>query len=279
MKIGWIGAGIMGLPMIGHLMNEGFEVHLYARNFDKVKSALDKGAIKEESMESLVQNVDVVCTMVGLVSDVREVYDEIFKYVKVGQTCIDFTTSSPELAKELYQKGKEIGVHILDAPVTGGDVGAKNGTLTILVGADTEDFEKMYSIFDAFSGAIHYCGNAGSGQYVKIANQIMIANNLQGICEAIQYLNSKDIDENLIITCLKNGAAGSKQLDLNGQKMLDKDYEPGFYVKHFIKDLNIALDRKTIPLTGVENVVKEYLELVDKGYNEKGTQCLIEYFR
>lgn len=279
MKIGWIGAGIMGCPMVCHLLDNDHEVHVYARHPEKVKTALDKGAKLENSIQSLVEKVDVVCTMVGFPSDVQEVYNEIFKYIKTGKYCIDFTTSSPDLAKTLYEQGREKGVHVLDAPVTGGDVGAIKGTLTILVGSDKEDFDTMHPIFEAFGLAIHYCGKAGSGQYVKIANQIMIANNLQGICEAVQYLKVKDLDENLIITCLKNGAAGSRQLDLNGQKMLEEDYAPGFYVKHFVKDLKIALEKQDISLVGVETVIKEYLELMDKGYSDAGTQCLIEYFK
>lgn len=279
MKIGWIGAGIMGLPMVGHLLKNGYEVHVYARHVEKVKTVIDEGAILESSIESLVQASDVICTMVGFPSDVKEVYEKIFKASQGKKICIDFTTSSPELAKELYAEAKNKEIDVLDAPVTGGDVGAKNGTLTILVGGDKAVFEKVYGIFECFGSQIHYCGNAGTGQYVKIANQIMIANTLQGICEAMYYLSSKEIDESLIITCLKNGAAGSKQLDLNGQKMLDMDYAPGFYVKHFVKDLKIALEEKDISLDGVQKVIQEYVDLMDRGMADKGTQCLIEYFK
>lgn len=279
MKIGWIGAGIMGSPMIMHLIDRQYEVHVYARHAEKIKPVLDKGAILEKEIKNLVQECDVICTMVGFPSDVKEVYEEIFKWVDAGKVCIDFTTSSPKLAEELNALGIQKQVDILDAPVTGGDVGAKKGTLTVLVGGKEEVYEEMKPIFESFGKDIYYCGKAGNGQYVKIANQIMIANNLQGICEAYQYLSDMSVDENMIISCLKNGAAGSKQLDLNGQKMFDGDYAPGFYVKHFIKDLKIATSESKVPLTGVKTVINEYLDFVDRGYSEKGTQCLIEYFK
>lgn len=279
MKIGWIGAGIMGSPMVMHLIDNHFEVHVYARHVEKIKSVLDKGAVLEKTIKDLVQASDVICTMVGFPTDVKEVYEEIFKWITPGKVCIDFTTSSPKLAEELSLLGEKKYVDVLDAPVTGGDVGAKNGTLTVLVGGKKDIYEKTKMIFEAFGKDIYYCGKAGNGQYVKIANQIMIANNLQGICEAYQYLSDMSVDENMIISCLKNGAAGSRQLDLNGQKMFDGDYAPGFYVKHFIKDLKIATNESKIPLTGVNTVINEYLDLVDRGYSEKGTQCLIEYFK
>lgn len=278
-KIGWIGAGIMGQPMVIHLLNKGYEVHVYARHPERVEQAKNAGAILEESIVSLTSNVDVICTMVGFPSDVKEVYDVIFSCIDAGKTCIDFTTSSPKLAKELYTKGKELGVHVLDAPVTGGDTGAKNGTLTVLVGADKEDFETNKEIFEAFGTQIEYCGKVSCGQHVKMANQIMIANTLQGICEAMSYLNCKDVDESFVYRFLRNGAAGSKQLEFQGKKMLENDYAPGFYVKHFVKDLKIAVQEANFPLYGVNRVIKEYVDLMDRGMSDLGTQCLIEYFR
>ena len=278
-KIGWIGAGIMGQPMVIHLLNKGYEVHVYARHPERVEQAKNAGAILEESIVSLTSNVDVICTMVGFPSDVKEVYDVIFSCIDAGKTCIDFTTSSPKLAKELYTKGKELGVHVLDAPVTGGDTGAKNGTLTVLVGADKEDFETNKEIFEAFGTQIEYCGKASCGQHVKMANQIMIANTLQGICEAMSYLKCKDVDESFVYRFLRNGAAGSKQLEFQGKKMLENDYAPGFYVKHFVKDLKIAVQEANFPLYGVNRVIKEYVDLMDRGMSDLGTQCLIEYFR
>lgn len=277
MKIGWIGAGIMGAPMIMHLLENSHEVHVFARHPEKIQDLKEKGVLVEDSIKSLVQHSDVICTMVGFPSDVKEVYKKIFDVIEPGKTCIDFTTSSPDLAIELHEKALKRHVIMMDAPVTGGDVGAKNGTLTILVGSEPQEFEDMREIFSCFGTHIHYCGPAGSGQKVKIANQIMIANTLQGICEAMQYLQSQDMSSQSIIDCLKNGAAGSKQLDLQGEKMIHEDYAPGFYVKHFVKDLKIATEH--ISLAGVRQVLREYNQLISEGMSNSGTQCLIEYFR
>lgn len=279
MKIGWIGAGIMGQPMVIHLLKSGHDVHVYARHPQKVTDAKNAGCSMESSIESLVHSCDVICTMVGFPSDVKEVYEKIFSCIESGKICIDFTTSSPSLAKDLYMKGKELGVSVLDAPVTGGDSGAKAGTLTILVGGDKDVFDRCVPLFEAFGSQIEYCGQAGYGQHVKMANQIMIANNLQGICEAMTYLDCKGVDESMVFRFLRNGAAGSKQLDFQGKKMLENDNAPGFYVKHFVKDLNIALQESNVPLYGVKRVIGEYVDLMDRGMSDLGTQCLIEYFR
>lgn len=279
MKIGWIGAGIMGQPMVCHLLKAGNEVHVYARHPEKVNQAMDQGAILEKDIQSLVACSDVICTMVGFPSDVKEVYETIESCIKPGKICIDFTTSSPTLAQELYNRFQQIDVQILDAPVTGGDVGAQKGTLTVLVGGEQSTFEQMKPLFEAFGSQIEYCGSAGSGQHVKMANQIMIANTLQGICEAIVYLQEKNVDPQYVVDYLGQGAAGSRQLDLNGQKMLNQDYEPGFMVKHFVKDLRIAINECSKDLSGIQKVIEEYVSLMDQGYSDKGTQCLIEFFK
>ncbi|MBE6118965.1 MAG: NAD(P)-dependent oxidoreductase [Erysipelotrichaceae bacterium] len=279
MKIGWIGAGIMGNPMVHHLLKNGHEAHVYARHPQKVQNLVEEGAVLEESIASLVQHSDVICTMVGFPSDVKEVYGTIFEHIEPGKICIDFTTSSPSLAVALAQQGKDKQVTVLDAPVTGGDAGAKQGTLTILVGGPKETFDQLQPVFSAFGKDIFYCGEAGAGQKVKIANQIMIANTLQGICEAMTYLKSQGCDPALVIQNLQNGAAGSRQLELLGPKMLQNNFDPGFYIKHFVKDLRIALDQKEAKLTGVENVIQEYITLMDQGYQDLGTQALIKYFQ
>ncbi len=279
MKIGWIGAGIMGNPMVSHLIDHGFEMHVFARHPQKVQNLIEKGAILENDISSLAACCDVICTMVGFPSDVKEVYETLFASIKPGTICIDFTTSSPDLAIELAQKGAKKQVTVLDAPVTGGDVGAKQGTLTILVGGPKDTFDQLQPVFSAFGKDIFYCGKAGAGQKVKIANQIMIANTLQGICEAMTYLKSQGSDPALVIQNLQNGAAGSRQLELLGPKMLQNDFDPGFYIKHFVKDLRIALNQKEVQLTGVQNVINEYITLMDQGYQDLGTQALIKYFQ
>lgn len=279
MRIGWIGTGIMGNPMVSHVLKHSYEVHIYARHPQKVQNLVSKGAILESTIESLVAHVDVICTMVEFPRDVKEVYDKIFACIQKGQICIDFTTSSPKLAQELNIEAKKHHIEILDAPVTGGDVGAQAGTLTILVGGNQDVFYQMQPLFQNFGSQIEYCGQAGNGQYVKIANQIMIADTLQGICEAMVFLHQNHVPEDLIYKYLRNGAAGSRQLDLQGQKMLDKNYDPGFYVKHFVKDLKIAVNECTVSLHGVNQVIAEYINLMDNGYSDCGTQCLIEYFQ
>ena len=279
MRIGWIGAGIMGKPMIRHLHHNGHQVHVYARHLEKIQDLKTDGIFLHPDIPALVQHVDVVCTMVGFPQDVQEVYEQLFKVLRPGMTCIDFTTSAPELAIKLYETGIQNQIQILDAPVTGGDIGAQNGTLTILVGGQKSVFEEMMPIFSAFGQEIHYCGKAGSGQKVKIANQIMIANTLQGICEAFSYCKGQGLDPGLVIECLQHGAAGSRQLSLLGEKMIQKDYAPGFYIKHFVKDLKIALHQDQVKLAGVEHVIQEYLDLIDQGYGEKGTQALIQAFQ
>lgn len=279
MKIGWIGAGIMGNPMVAHLMNHELEVHVFARHPQKVQNLIEKGAVLEKDISSIAAHCDVICTMVGFPSDVQEIYETLFASAKPGTICIDFTTSSPELAIMLSETGKEKGITVLDAPVTGGDAGAKQGTLTILVGGPEETFQQLQPIFTSFGKDIFYCGPAGAGQKVKIANQIMIANTLQGICEAMTYLKSQGSDPALVIQNLKNGAAGSRQLELLGPKMIQNDFDPGFYIKHFVKDLRIALDQHEVKLSGVETVIQEYLSLMDQGYQDLGTQALIKYFQ
>ncbi len=278
MRIGWIGAGIMGNPMVSHLMKHGYTMHVYARHPEKVQNLIDEGAVLETDIPSLVHHCDVICTMVGFVSDVQEVYEKILEAIEPHKICIDFTTSDVQLAMDLHEKGKEKQVEVLDAPVTGGDTGARQGTLTVLVGGSKEVFDSLQGVFNAFGKNVYYCGQAGAGQKVKIANQIMIANTLQGICEAMSYLKGQDLDPDLVNQYLKEGAAGSKQLEINGAKMVLEDFEPGFYIKHFVKDLKIALSQDKVKLAGVERVISEYIDLMDKGYGDKGTQALIKFF-
>lgn len=263
MRIGFVGAGIMGAPIVGHLMKAGHEVVVYARHPERV------AVPKEILVSSLEQafDVDVFMTMLGFPSDVKSVYERLIES-DYRPLCVDLTTSSPDLAVELAKS-----LSILDAPVTGGDVGAQRGQLTVLVGGDRALFEKLTPLFECFGQHIYYCGPSGSGQSVKAANQIMIANTLQGIGEAMAYLEASGLDKRLLVDFLKDGAAGSSQLSLQGQKVIDGDMSPGFYVKHFLKDLRIALER--LDLAGVKRVIEEYESL---DVNEEGTQSLVKYF-
>ena len=198
-----------------------------------------------------------------------------------GTYLIDMTTTSPMLAEKLYEEGTKRGLHVLDAPVTGGDTGAKAGTLSILAGGDKEDYEACLPMFEAMGTNINYEGKAGCGQHCKLANQIMIAGALSGVCEAITYAKEKGLDMDTFLRSVSTGAAGSRQLDLFGPKIIAKDYAPGFFVKHFIKDMKLALieaNKSGIDLGVLSQVLANYEELEAEGCGDLGTQALIKFY-
>ena len=283
-KIGFIGVGIMGKSMVKNLMKAGFELHIYARTKSKVEDVISEGAQFHESIKDCVQDCDAVITIVGFPQDVEEVYfDEgnILDSAKEGAYLIDMTTTSPMLSEKIYAEGKKRGFHVLDAPVTGGDTGAKAGTLSILVGGDKEDYEACIPLFEAMGTNLNYQGGAGCGQHAKMANQIMIAGTLSGVCEALTYAKAKGLDLPTVIKSVATGAAGSKQLDLFAPKILEKNYEPGFFIKHFIKDMKLA-DEEALAadarLGVLEYVLAMYEKLAGEGMEDLGTQALIKYY-
>ena len=283
-KIGFIGVGIMGKSMVRNLMKAGFELHIYARNKEKVKDVISEGANFHESIQDCVKDCEAVITIVGFPKDVEEVYFEegnILDSAESGAYLIDMTTTSPMLAEKIYKEGRETGYHVLDAPVTGGDTGAKAGTLSILVGGLKEDFEKCMPLFQAMGTNINYQGNAGCGQHAKLANQIMIAGTLSGVCEALTYAKAKGLDPQVFLDSVSTGAAGSKQLDIFGPKILAGDYEPGFFLKHFVKDMKLALteaNMSELSLEVLSLVLANYEELEAAGYGNLGTQALMKYY-
>ena len=283
-KIGFIGVGIMGKSMVRNLMKAGFELHIYARNKEKVGDVISEGANFHESIRDCVKDCEAVITIVGFPKDVEEVYFEegnILDSAESGAYLIDMTTTSPMLAEKIYKKGTEKGYHVLDAPVTGGDTGAKAGTLSILVGGLKEDFEKCMPLFQAMGTNINYQGNAGCGQHAKLANQIMIAGTLSGVCEALTYAKAKGLDPQVFLDSVSTGAAGSKQLDIFGPKILAGDYEPGFFMKHFVKDMKLALteaNMSELSLEVLSLVLANYEELEAAGYGNLGTQALMKYY-
>ena len=283
-KIGFIGVGIMGKSMVRNLMKAGFELHIYARNKEKVKDVISEGANFHESIQDCVKDCEAVITIVGFPKDVEEVYFEegnILDSAESGAYLIDMTTTSPMLAEKIYKEGTEKGYHVLDAPVTGGDTGAKAGTLSILVGGLKEDFEKCMPLFQAMGTNINYQGNAGCGQHAKLANQIMIAGTLSGVCEALTYAKAKGLDPQVFLDSVSTGAAGSKQLDIFGPKILAGDYEPGFFLKHFVKDMKLALteaNMSELSLEVLSLVLANYEELEAAGYGNLGTQALMKYY-
>ena len=283
-KIGFIGVGIMGKSMVRNLMKAGYELHIYARTRSKVEDVISEGAIFHESIRECVPGCDAVITIVGFPRDVEEVYfDEggILENADPGTYLIDMTTTSPMLAEKISKEGTEKGFHVLDAPVTGGDTGAKAGTLSILVGGEKEDYETCMELFKAMGTNINYQGKAGCGQHAKLANQIMIAGTLSGVCEALTYAKAKGLDLQTVLDSVSTGAAGSKQLDTFGPKILAGDYAPGFFLKHFVKDMKIALteaNMSNLNLDVLSQVLANYELLQAEGCGDLGTQALIKYY-
>lgn len=283
-KIGFIGVGIMGKSMVRNLMKAGFELHIYARTKSKVEDVIAEGAVFHESIGACVKDCDAVITIVGFPQDVEEVYFDagnIIDSAKAGAYLIDMTTTSPQLAEKIYKVGKEKGFHVLDAPVTGGDTGAKAGTLSILVGGDKADYEACMPLFEAMGTNINYQGNAGAGQHCKLANQILIAGALSGVCEALAYVKAKGLDADTVLKSLSSGAAGSAQLTNLGPKIVKEDYAPGFFMKHFIKDMKLALiesNMSGLDLGILSQALANCEELEAEGLGDLGTQALAKYY-
>ena len=283
-RIGFIGVGIMGKSMVRNLMKAGYELHIYARTREKVEDVILEGAIFHKTIKECVQDCEAVITIVGFPKDVEEVYFDtgnILDSAKTGAYLIDMTTTSPKIAEKLYEEGTKRGFYVLDAPVTGGDKGAKAGTLSILVGGEKEVYETCMPLFEAMGTCIHYHGKAGMGQYCKLANQIMIAGALSGVCEAIAFAKSKGLNLDTMLKSVSQGSAGSKQLDFFGEKIVHGDDEPGFLIKHFVKDMKLALieaNMSELELNVLSQVLAEYEELEVEGYDNKGTQALYHYY-
>lgn len=284
-KIAFIGVGVMGSSMVLNLMKAGFEVHIYARHPEKAEGVTQAGAILHDTISDCVAHCDVVITIVGYPKDVEEVYwgkGNILDSARDGAYLIDMTTSSPNLAIKLFWEGKSRGFHVLDAPVTGGDIGAKNGTLSILVGGEKDDFDTCLPLFQAMGNNLNYQGEAGSGQHAKIANQIMIAGTMSGLCEGLAYAEGKGLDLNTFLSSVATGAAGSKQLDSFGAKILHGDYAPGFRLKHFVKDMKLAVEeaeRSGLQLDVLRQVLAHYTELEADGFGDDGTQTLFKHYK
>lgn len=283
-KIGFIGVGIMGRSMVRNLMKAGYEAHIYARTKAKAEDVISEGAVFHDSIADCVKDRDAVITIVGFPQDVEEVYFDsgnILDSAASGTYLIDMTTTSPMLAEKIFEEGTKRGFHVLDAPVTGGDTGAKEGTLSILVGGERQDYEACLPLFEAMGTNINYEGKAGSGQHCKLANQIMIAGTLSGVCEALTYAKEKGLDPDTFMKSVATGAAGSRQLDLYGAKIIAGDYAPGFFMKHFIKDMKLALieaNKSGVDLGVLSQVLANCEELEAEGCGELGTQALMKFY-
>ncbi|WP_152656150.1 NAD(P)-dependent oxidoreductase [Oceanobacillus sp. CFH 90083] len=280
--IGFIGLGVMGKSMVKNLMEAGYSLNVYTRTKSKAEELLDLGADWHDSPADLAKVSDVIITMVGYPEDVQKVYfgdGGILKNAQKGTYVVDMTTSKPSLAIDIYEEAKKQGLIALDAPVSGGDIGAKNGTLAIMAGGDKEAYHEMMPIFHVLGERIALLGPAAAGQHTKMANQIAIATNMIGVCESIIYARKAGLDAEEVLATISTGAAASFSLSNLGKRMLEKDYEPGFYVKHFIKDMEIALESAHhigMPAPGLELALNLYKKLADMGEADSGTQALIK---
>jgi 3-hydroxyisobutyrate dehydrogenase len=278
--VGWIGTGVMGAPMAGHLLDGGYPVSVFNRTRGRADALVERGATWCDSPAELAGSVDVVCTMLGTPADVRDVVlgeGRVLESMRSGALLIDLTTSEPSLAVEIHQAARERGVDALDAPVSGGDVGARNGTLVIMVGGDAEAFARARPVLEPMGQTIVLQGGAGTGQHTKMTNQLAIATGMIGVCEALVYAYRAGLDLEKTLETIKGGAAGSWSLSNYGPRLLRGDLEPGFKVDHFIKDLGIALAearRMNVSLPGAALAEQLYVAVRSQGLGQKGTQAL-----
>lgn len=285
MKIAWIGIGVMGESMVKHLINKGHELFVYNRTESKCDNVLALGANKLKKIEDAPLMADLIFTMVGYPKDVEEVYlgeNGLIKNAKSGQIFVDMTTSSPILAEKINKEFLKKEAYTLDSPVTGGDIGAKNGSLTIFVGGDEYIFEnKVKDVISAFSKTIQYFGPSGKGQYAKLGNQIAIASTMISLAESYMFAKETGLDLKKFLETISTGSAGSFSMTSYGPRVLKKDFKPGFFTHHFIKDMKLALEeceRSGITLPGLELSYTIYNELSDEIKYNEGTQSIVKYY-
>ncbi|MGV0169573.1 NAD(P)-dependent oxidoreductase [Bacillus velezensis] len=278
--VGFIGLGVMGNSMASHILEAGYPVLVYTRTKHKAEEVLNKGAVWQKTVKDLSEKADIIITMVGYPSDVEEIYlgeSGILRHAKEGAFVIDMTTSKPSLAKKIAEKAKEKSIHALDAPVSGGDIGARNGTLAIMAGGEKEAFEACLPLFSVMGENIQYQGPAGSGQHTKMCNQIAIAAGMVGVAEAMAYAEKSGLNPEQVLKSITTGAAGSWSLSNLAPRMLKGDFAPGFYVKHFIKDMGIALEEAELmgeEMPGLALAKSLYDKLSAQGEENSGTQSI-----
>lgn len=280
--VGFVGTGVMGRSMASNLMKAGITVCVYNRTHEKAEDLIADGAIWKDTPGEVAKASDIVITMVGYPKDVEEVYfnaNGLLANAQEGAYLIDMTTSSPALAKKIYHTAKDQGIFAMDAPVSGGDIGAREGTLSIMVGADKDAFEEMRPLFELLGKNIQHQGGAGAGQYTKMANQIAIAGNMMGVSEAIAYAKQVGLDPTHVLDSIATGAAGSWSLTNLAPRMIRGDFAPGFYIKHFIKDMGIAIESAEeagLSLPGLTLAKQLYNQLAREGLEDEGTQALFK---
>lgn len=282
--IGFVGTGVMGRSIAGHLLKAGYKVAIYNRTKSNAEELIHMGAIWQDTVADLASQSNVIISMVGYPKDVEEVYfgsNGIISKAKCGTYLVDMTTSSPDLAKKIYEESKAKGMFALDAPVSGGDIGAKEARLAIMVGGDEEVFNTIESIFKIVGKNIILQGKAGSGQHTKMCNQIAIASNMIGVCEAMAYAQKSGLDPETVLKSIETGAAGSFSLTNLAPRMLANNFAPGFYVKHFIKDMTIALEaaeKMNLMTPGLKLAKSLYDQLAEQGEENSGTQVLYKLY-
>jgi 3-hydroxyisobutyrate dehydrogenase len=280
-KIGWIGTGVMGSSMCQHIIDIGYKTIVYNRTKKKAKKLVDSGATWVDSPQAVAENSDVIFTMVGFPQDVREVYfgnTGVIKGIKPGSILVDMTTTEPSLSKEIYKQAKLMKATSIDAPVSGGDIGAIEGKLSIMVGGDKDAVEKVMPLFRLMGKNIVYQGAPGSGQHAKMCNQVMVSGLMIGMCETLLYGYKAGLDLETMLESVSRGAAACWMLDNLAPRILKRDFRPGFFVEHFIKDMGIALkeaERMNLSLPGLSLVHQLYIAAEAQGHGRKGTQALM----
>ncbi|MBI1337764.1 MAG: NAD-binding protein [Phycisphaera sp.] len=286
-SLGFIGLGVMGRSMAGHLHDAGYALHVHTRTKATAEALHGRGAVWHDTPSSLAPLCDAIITIVGYPRDVEEVYfgkdnrSGLLHNAKPGAVLIDMTTSSPRLAQRIAKEASHGGLAAVDAPVSGGDVGARNATLSIMVGSDPDVFERVKPILGKLGTNIVLQGPPGSGQHTKMCNQIAIASNMLGVCEAMVYAERSGLDPRKVLSSIEKGAAGSWSLSNLAPRMLDGNFDPGFFVKHFIKDMTIALESAKemgLELPGLSLARSRYEELVRAGGKDLGTHALFKLY-
>jgi len=282
--VGFIGIGVMGRSMAGHLLDAGYSVHVYNRTQSKAQDLVDRGAQWQSSPGKVAAAADVIITIVGFPADVESVYlgeDGVLAQARSGSLAIDMTTSCPNLASRIAQEAAAKGIEVLDAPVSGGDIGAREARLSIMVGGSVSGFERALPLFEIMGKNIVHQGPAGSGQHTKMCNQIAIASGMMAISEAMAYAQKSGLQPETVLKSIESGAAGSWSLTNLAPRVLKGDYAPGFFVKHFIKDMKIAIESAQamgLDLPGLQLAKKLYDQLASKGCEDDGTQALFKLY-
>jgi 3-hydroxyisobutyrate dehydrogenase len=280
-RIGWIGTGVMGSSMCGHLLQAGFAVTVFTRTKSKAEKLLEGGAVWAESPKAVAQAADVIFTIVGYPRDVREVYlsdNGVLAGCKPGAIVVDMTTSQPALAVEIAEAAAARGVHAVDAPVSGGDVGAREARLSIMIGGEKDVVETLAPCWQAMGKTFVHQGPAGAGQHTKLVNQILVAAGMIGICESLLYAYKAGLDLDTVLQSVVPGAAGSWALSNLAPRIIANNFAPGFFVEHFIKDMGMVLDetkRMNLALPGLALVHQLYVALAAQGHARDGTQALV----